>query len=142
MISLWSHIASKYVKRNLKEKRHYFRYIGEESVLCMHRKKIYVKDVVSNILARSLFSFIVFLLTIIKRNLLSMIYFFLYITFEQYHRCHQILLCVHIDCDIKGEEVILRKTLKKKWSHKCASVEHQTPKTNHPIHLIHFKLHT
>ena len=70
-----------------------------------------------------------------------MIYFFLYITFEQYHRCHQILLCVHIDCDIKGEEVILRKTLKKKWSHKCAGVEHQTPKTNHPIHLIHFKLH-
>ena len=69
-----------------------------------------------------------------------MIYFFLYITFEQYHRCHQILLCVHIDCDIKGEEVILRKTLKKKWSHKCAGVEHQTPKTNHPIHLIQFKL--
>ena len=104
-----NHITSKYVKRNLKEKRHYFRYIGEESVLCMHGKKIYVKDVVSITLASSLFSFIFFLFTIIKRNLLSMIYFFLYITFEQYHRCHQILLCVHIDCDIKGEEVILRE---------------------------------
>ena len=55
MTSLLRHIASKYVKRNFTEKGDYFRYIGEESVLCMHRKKIYVKDVVSITLAHLFF---------------------------------------------------------------------------------------
>ena len=117
----------------MKEKRQ--RYIGEESVLCMHRKKRYMlRMLFPSYLQVLFFSFIVFLFAIIKRNLLSMIYFFLYITFEQYHRCHQILLCVHIDCDIKGEEVILGKTLKKKWSHKSAlvkNIKHLQNKSSH-----------